>query len=259
VEGLAARAREGEPLAIARAGRRVAQEIALALAGGAGPDAVREGGLDALLARLVGNPRLPLPPHARAHLESLGRPGRSREGAAGREEEAFVRLTAAVALLRWYAEASPETVVTVPAPAERRAGPRRRRAAPRAVAALILLGIAAALLAGCRSPEQKLIDLRRERRELVDRLHAAYRAGGPDGEGAAADAAGAGAVGRLVAEMERAHLEGHCLAVGRGERPLTLSSRLDAFVRDPANARACERAARLEAEIGALERRLGKE
>ncbi|HSN93268.1 MAG TPA: hypothetical protein VLS93_18705 [Anaeromyxobacteraceae bacterium] len=173
-------------------------------------------------------------------------------------DDAFAALAAAVALLRWYAGASPETVVSVaPRPAGGRAGGRRAGA----VAVVLLAAAAALLLSGCRSPEQRLIDRRHELREIVDRLHAAYQASERtgDGGGQAEEAEGGGGpLGRLVAEMGRAHFEGYCLAVGRGERPLSLSSRLDAFVREPGNARACERAARLEAEIAELERELGR-
>jgi hypothetical protein len=128
VERLAARAREGDPGEIVRAGRRVAEAIAVGLAGD------------------PGSGRVPAPPHARAHLRTLeAGPGR---GAAAGREEAFATLAAATALLRWYAEASPETVVSVPAPAVRpaRARPARLRAAA-VVAGLVLLALAALALA----------------------------------------------------------------------------------------------------------------
>jgi hypothetical protein len=152
VERLAERAREGEPEGVARAGRRVAEEIARGLVGGSGFDAAREGGLDALFARLdEGATRLPVPAHARAHLDLLRRPGAGSDRAAGRED-AFARLTSAIALLRWYAWACPETVVSVrpPRPAGGSPGPARARAA---VAAALIAAVAAGavLLAVCRS------------------------------------------------------------------------------------------------------------
>src|SRR5512138_2162982 len=124
-----------------------------------------------------------------------------------------------------------------------------------------LLALAAALplaLAACRSPEEKLADRRRELRDGLDTLYAAYTAsaGAP-----AADAApqpdGGGLLGRVFGELGRAAFDQHCLAVGRGERPFALSGRLEAFVGEPANARACRRAADLQLEVDELEREVG--
>lgn len=118
-----------------------------------------------------------------------------------------------------------------------------------------LLALAAALplaLAACRSPEEKLVDRRRELRASLDALSGAYAAAGT----AEAPAGGAdgGLVGRVVGELGRAAFEQHCLAAGRGERPFAISGRLERFVAEPANARACRRAADLQLEVDALER-----
>jgi hypothetical protein len=147
VERLASVARQGDPKGICRAGRQVAEEIALGLAAGADSDAPREAGLDALLDRLdAGATRFPVPSHARAHLDALRRPGGVSDRAG--PEDAFAALAAAIALLRWYARANPETVVTVAAPRRAR-GTRGRAPARAAVAvavALFLLAVAAAVL-----------------------------------------------------------------------------------------------------------------
>lgn len=122
---------------------------------------------------------------------------------------------------------------------------------PRLVVAVLAAALA---LAGCRSPEQKLVDRKRELRATLDELYADYR------EGAAGDQAGSGGaeglVGRMLAEVDRAHFEQYCLAIGRGERPFSVSGRLDAFVQESANGRECRRAADLALEIEALERDL---
>ena len=143
VERLAARAREGEPAGVARAGRRVAEEIARGLVAGPGSDAARESGLDALLARLdAGDTRFPVPAHARAHLDGFRPRGGTSDRAAGRED-AFAALASAIALLRWYARVNPETVVSV-APPRPAGGRTRSRAA--VVALLLAAAVAAALL-----------------------------------------------------------------------------------------------------------------
>jgi hypothetical protein len=130
-----------------------------------------------------------------------------------------------------------------------------------------LAAVALALLAvlACRSPEEKLVDRRNELRRALDGLYADY--GRSDAEpakgdaAAPADAAGAapaGIVGRFVGQLEQTHFDETCLAVGRGERPFVLSDRLAAFVADGANADRCRRAARIQAEVAALEREVAQ-
>jgi hypothetical protein len=120
-----------------------------------------------------------------------------------------------------------------------------------------LLAAAALALAGCSSPEQKLVERRRDLRARLDRLYADYRGSGT----AKADEAGSGGaeglVGRMLAEVDRAHFEQYCLAIGRGERPFSVSGRLDAFVQESGNTRECRRAADLALEIESLEREVG--
>jgi hypothetical protein len=121
-----------------------------------------------------------------------------------------------------------------------------------------LLVVAAALplaLGACRSPEEKLADRRRELRESLDALHGAYVAAGT--AEAPAEGGDGGLVGRVVGELGRAVFEQHCLAIGRGERPFALSGRLESFMAEPANARACRRAADLQLEVDALAREVG--
>jgi hypothetical protein len=144
----------------------------------------------------------------------------------------------------------------------------------RATVALLLL---AALATACRTPEEKLVDRRHELRELLDGLYATY--GGSDlakevrGEAAGdeevarergergargqddeAEPQGAGLVGRLVTEMDRSLFEQSCLDLGRGGRPFVLSDKLAAFLAEPDHAADCRKAARLRAEVDALER-----
>lgn len=119
--------------------------------------------------------------------------------------------------------------------------------------------VATVLLSGCRSDSEKLVDLRTDLRTRLDELYSAYGgsglaaeakadAGGPEGAGE-----GRGIAARLVGEVDRSYFEGHCLARGRGERPFSLSGKLDAFMKDPANDRACRDAARLAARIAEIE------
>lgn len=124
----------------------------------------------------------------------------------------------------------------------------------RALLALAAIGA----LAACSSPEEKLLDRRQELRETLDELHARYASDAPAGERPAAEPGaaegGGGLVQRLVGEIDRAHFDQVCLGTGRGERVFSFSGRLEAFVREERNARACREAARLEAEVAGLER-----
>lgn len=112
-----------------------------------------------------------------------------------------------------------------------------------------LLAASAALLA-CTSPEEKLIDRRHRLSETLDEIYEDYSAasgesGRPAGNG--------GVVGRFLAGVDRAAFDEYCLAVGRGERPFTFSSRLESFMKSKENARACRRAAELQLEVEKLE------
>jgi hypothetical protein len=110
VEALAARAREGDARGAVREARRVAGEVERAAGGH-------------------------LPAHALARLAAVG-------AAKAGPEDAVAAVAAAIALLRWYADAVPETVVSVAAPAP---APERPRAVWIAVA-VALAAAAAALL-----------------------------------------------------------------------------------------------------------------
>ncbi len=124
--------------------------------------------------------------------------------------------------------------------------------------------LAGVLLAGCKSDAEKLVDLRTELRSSLDALYAEY--GGSALAGAAtaeaeetprADEA-AGVAARVVGELDRAYSEGYCLARGRGERPFSLSGKLDAFLKDGAHERRCQAAARLEVRIAELEAKVAR-
>ena len=127
-----------------------------------------------------------------------------------------------------------------------------------------IVAAAVALLAAlaCRSPEEKLVDRRNELRRTLDALYADYGRASAEAakgdssghEGAEAAPAAAGVVGRFVSQLEQTHFDETCLAVGRGERPFVLSDRLATFVGDPAHTDRCRRAARIQAEVAALER-----
>jgi hypothetical protein len=121
-----------------------------------------------------------------------------------------------------------------------------------------ILAVLAALpiaLGACRSPERQLVDTRRELRATLDGLYAEYSGRGerpPEG-------ADAGVLGHLAGQMDRAWFEAQCIAVGRGERGLSLSARLEAFLSEDRNARACRKAADLQLEADELERKVAAE
>ena len=126
-----------------------------------------------------------------------------------------------------------------------------------------IVAAAVALLAAlaCRSPEEKLVDRRNELRRALDTLYADFGRASAEpaktdspGREAAEAAPAAGVVGRFVSRLEQTHFDETCLAVGRGERPFVLSDRLATFVGDPAHVDRCRRAARIQAEVAALER-----
>jgi hypothetical protein len=112
----------------------------------------------------------------------------------------------------------------------------------RAVALLAALALAPA---ACKTPEEKLFDRRHELRALLDRIHEEYTKKGGEGE---APRERTGILGRLASGVERSHFEQYCLAVGRGERPFSLSARLEEFMRDEDHVAECREAAELDAK-----------
>jgi hypothetical protein len=124
-----------------------------------------------------------------------------------------------------------------------------RRSAVALLAAMVLVPTA------CSTPEEKLLDRRHELRALLDRIHKTYAGKGAKGE---APAEQAGIFGRLATGVERSHFEQYCLAVGRGERPFSLSARLEEFMRDEDHVEDCRDAAELDAKIEELEREVAK-
>lgn len=124
---------------------------------------------------------------------------------------------------------------------------------------LLVLLAALALSAACKTDAEKLVDLRTDLRSRLDELYAAYGGGAIAGQarteaekGERPDE-GASAAARIVGELDRSYFEGYCLARGRGERPFSLSGKLEAFLKEPSNESRCRDAARLEARIAELE------
>jgi hypothetical protein len=120
---------------------------------------------------------------------------------------------------------------------------------------LALVAVSALTLSGCKSPEQKLVERRRDLRATLDGLYTEYARGAPPPE----QGADTGLLGRVAGEMGRAYFEHSCLAHGRGERPISLSARLDAFLAEERNAGTCRKAADLEVEVRELERQVPAE
>jgi hypothetical protein len=111
---------------------------------------------------------------------------------------------------------------------------------------------AVALLAACKSPQEKLLERRREQRETLDRLYA--RLGSAGGAKKEEGGGSAGLVGRILGEADRTYFEQQCLALGRGERTLALSQQLDEFLQREDVQRECRRSVDLQLEIEELER-----
>lgn len=130
------------------------------------------------------------------------------------------------------------------------------------ITALLLAGFIAV---ACKSPEEKLIDRREQLRARLDRLYETYAA--QDRDGTAQDRAGAaqgaessgGVLGRFLAQVDRAHFDEYCLAIGRGERPFSFSGKLETFMKVKKNARSCRKAAEIQLSIDALERDAARE
>jgi hypothetical protein len=123
--------------------------------------------------------------------------------------------------------------------------------------------LAAALVAACKSDQEKLLDLRNELRTKLDALYSAYGGGAlaektrSDAEEREADE-GSATAARVVGELDRTWFEGYCLARGRGERPFNLSGKLEVFMSDRANEEACRDAAKLQLRIAELEGKLAR-
>jgi hypothetical protein len=120
---------------------------------------------------------------------------------------------------------------------------------------LALLASLPLALGACRSSERQLVDTRRELRATLDRMYADYSSHG-ERPAAGGDA---GVLGHLVGQVDRAYFEAQCIAVGRGERGLSVSARLEAFLSEDRNARACRKAADLQLEVDELERKVAAE
>jgi hypothetical protein len=120
---------------------------------------------------------------------------------------------------------------------------------------LSLLCVLSLALGACKTPEQKLVDTRRELRATLDRVYADYSARGAKPK----EDAEPGVLGHVAGQVDRAYFESQCLALGRGERGFNLSPRLEAFLAEERNADACREAADLQLEIDALEQKVSRE
>jgi len=131
---------------------------------------------------------------------------------------------------------------------------------------VVMLLIAVGLLAGCPSKQDRLVSLRTDKREALDKLYAEY--GGGDlvveskkGNQPKPDPGVGGAlvqaIGNAIGEADRSLFEEHCLALGGGNRPPILTDKAqNYFAREDVQKR-CRKIAALALEVSALERELG--
>jgi hypothetical protein len=118
---------------------------------------------------------------------------------------------------------------------------------------------------GCRSapekkPEDQLFEARQEYRQTLDGLYRAYGGTyvpGSSTSGSAPQQDG-GVIGHVVSEADRSYFERQCLAVGRGERPFSVSAKLQRFLDGAENASGCRKSAQLQEQIRQLEARVAK-
>jgi len=112
-------------------------------------------------------------------------------------------------------------------------------------------------------PEDQLFAARQEYRRTLDGLYRAYGGTNVPGNPAPADPTARegqdeNVIGHVVSEADRSYFERQCLAVGRGERPFTLSGKMQRFLDAEENARGCRTAAQLGERIRALEAQIAK-
>jgi hypothetical protein len=120
--------------------------------------------------------------------------------------------------------------------------------------------VAAVSLAACggaqkprKSPEEQLVEAREELRGTIDRLYQAY--GGSEVAGGSTGDSG-GVLGHVVGEADRSYFERQCLAVGRGERPISVSPKLQQYLDRAEVAKECRRANDVQRRIAELEKQV---
>src|SRR5512141_2945286 len=93
---------------------------------------------------------------------------------------------------------------------------------------VLVAGLALTACAGSqKTKEEQLIDTREELRNTFDRLYRSY--GGSEVAGGGTSGSG-GVLGHVVGEADRSYFERQCLAVGRGERPISVSPKLQEYL-----------------------------
>jgi hypothetical protein len=129
---------------------------------------------------------------------------------------------------------------------------------------ILLVAVAGLALAACsgtqkpkKSPEEQLVDTRQELRETLGELYRSYGGSEVAGSGGASGSPGSGGVlGHVVGEADRSYFERQCLAVGRGERPISVSPKLGEYLGRAEVAKGCRKAADLQRHVGELEKQV---
>ena len=138
----------------------------------------------------------------------------------------------------------------------------------RTISVASLVAFFSLALIGCRtspakpeqSPEDQLFSARQEYRQTLDGLYRSYGGtnvpGNPTPDATGLPQQEENPVGHVVSEADRSYFERQCLAVGRGERPFTVSGKMQRFLDLEENARGCRKAAELQARIRKLEQQV---
>ncbi len=118
-------------------------------------------------------------------------------------------------------------------------------------ACTLAAGLALGACAGAqkKSPQEQLVDVRGEQRALFDKLYKAY--GGSELAGT-----GTGVLGHAVGEADRGYFERQCFAIGRGERPISVSPKLQEYLARGEVSADCKKANELQMQVAELEKQV---
>lgn len=143
-------------------------------------------------------------------------------------------------------------------------------------AVVLALGSLSFSSACTSSKEDQLVEARRERRVIIDKLYEEYGGGAlaaevkkeadreaaeiarePPQEGKDAALEIMKMMGNAAGEVDRAAFEVQCATLGEGERPIIINDKAKQFFSSSATEKQCIKVAQLSRKIAELERELG--